>query len=82
MMTRGAAAKRKNWVAQEGNLPPFIDEVADALMRDEGFTRERAIATAVSRVRVWAAKGNAKAVKALAQWEALKAKAHARPNKG
>lgn len=72
---------KKNWVENAGGLPKYIEDIALALIRDQGFTRERAIATAVSRVKRWAAGGEnvnattrAKAAKAVAQWEALKAK--------
>lgn len=78
----------KNWVEDEGGLPKFIEDIAVALIRDHGYTRERAIATAVNRVKKWAAGGGdvkadtqAKAAKALAQWEKKKASAKAKPNK-
>ena len=76
---------KKNWVENEGGLPKYIEDIALALIRDHGMTRERAIATAISRVKRWAAGGGdvkadtrAKAAKAVAQWEALKAKAKAK----
>lgn len=45
---------------------------------ESGKSKSSAIAIAVSRIRVLAAKGNAKAVRALAQWEALRAKNRAK----
>ncbi len=72
-----------NWVERAGSLPPYICEVARAIKRS-GHTTSQAIAIAVSRIKVWASgKGvdsdtQAKAVKALGQWEALRAKSHAK----
>ncbi len=68
-------SKKKNWVENEGGLPKMIEDVALALMRENGWTRERAIATAISQTKKNAAKGNAKAAKAIAQWEKMKASA-------
>jgi hypothetical protein len=72
---------KKNWVENAGGLPKFIEDIAIALIRDHGMTRSRAIATAVNRVKKWAAgvgdtkpDTKAKAAAAVAQWEALKAK--------
>src|SRR5699024_7344050 len=79
-----------NWVDEVGGLPKYIREIADSLM-ENGFTESRAIATAVNTVKRWArggparsggkgsvsAKTQAKAVKALAEWEAKKARAKA-----
>lgn len=69
-------------------LPAYIQNIAKALMRDHGMTESHAIATAISRVKVWAAGGGgvspevqAAAAKAVAEWEAAKARAHATPNK-
>lgn len=71
-----------NWVEDTGGLPPYIREVANALVREHGWTQQRAIQTAVSKMRVWAMGGNnvnkdtqAKAAKALAQWMAMRARA-------
>lgn len=71
---------KKNWVEKSGGLPNYICVVAKGVMKS-GKTRSSAIAIAVSRIKVWAAGGDdvdadtrAKAVKALAQWEALKGK--------
>lgn len=75
---------KSNWVEDAGGLPKYIEDIAVALIRDHGYTRERAIATAVNRVKKWAAGGGdvkadtkAKAAKALAEWEAKKKKAKA-----
>lgn len=74
----------KNWVENSGGLPKYIEEIALALIR-KGFTRERAIATAINRVKKWAAgvgdvnaDTRVKATAAVAAWEALKMKNKAR----
>ena len=79
---------KENWVDQEGGLPAYIEEIALALIRDHGMPRSRAIATAISRCKRWAAGGDdvkadtrAKAAKAIAQWTKMKAAAKARRNK-
>jgi len=71
----------KNWVEKEGGLPNYICRIARAVMKS-GKSRSSAIAIAVSRAKKWAAGGDkvnadtrAKAAKAVAEWEALKAKA-------
>lgn len=69
---------KTNWVQEAGGLPPDIENVAGAILDDPSSGIKdtgRAIATAVSRAKVWCAKGNAKYCKAVAQWEKLKAKA-------
>jgi hypothetical protein len=71
-----------NWVDQEGGLPDFIERIAKHIHSDSGLSISHAIAAAVERVKVLAAKGNAKAIAALAQWQAKRASAKARPNKG
>lgn len=77
-----APGKKDNWVESVGSLPRYIEEVAHSLHTKRGMTISRAIATAISRIKKWAVTGEAdtkaKAVKALAQWEALKAKARAK----
>lgn len=69
-----------NWVEQAGGLPPYIREIANALVREHAFSQEHAIATAVNRVKRWSAGMDnvkadtiAKASAALAQWETMKA---------
>lgn len=76
---------RKNWVERSGGLPRYVEDIALALIRDHGYSRERAIAIAISRVKLWAAGGGevsadtrAKAAKAVAEWTALRARNRAR----
>lgn len=69
---------KKNWVENSGGLPKEIEKLAVRL-NGKGMTVSRAIATAISRAKRWAAtskdpKVRAKWGKAVAQWEALKAK--------
>lgn len=74
---------KKNWVENSGGLPAYIEEVAKAIKKS-GKTTSQAIAIAISRIKKWAvdpktdATTKAKAVKAVAQWEALRAKNKAR----
>ena len=77
---------KNNWIEHTSDygLPKYIAEIARALIRG-GMSKSRAIATAISRVKVWAAGGDgvnadtkAKAAKAVAEWQALKAKNAAR----
>lgn len=70
----------KNWVENSGSLPPYIRKLARAIEKD-GHSLSEAIAIAIGRVKDWAKGGGdvdadtqAKAGKALAQWEKLKAK--------
>jgi len=79
--TLGTPGGKKNWVDETGGLPQYICEVAKDI-RDSGHSTSRAIAIAVGRVKVWAVtskdpKVKAKAAKAVAEWEAKKARAHA-----
>ncbi len=83
----GSPGDRENWVDQVGGRPRFIRAIAHALIR-EGRSEQTAIQIAVGTVRRWAAGGGdvtektkAKAAKALAEWEAKKARARATPNK-
>jgi peptidoglycan hydrolase-like protein with peptidoglycan-binding domain len=73
---------RENWVDKTGGLPLYIRAIMHALMRS-GHSRERAIQLAVGTVKNWASgQGNvsaatrARAAKAVAEWEAKKARAH------
>lgn len=72
-----------NWVQANGSLPDYICRIAKAVKKT-GKTTSQAIAIAVSRVKVWASgKGvdkdtQAKAAEAVAQWEKLRGKAHAK----
>lgn len=75
---------KKNWVENDGGLPNYICVIAKGVMKS-GKSRSSAIAIAVSRVKKWAAGGDkvdadtrAKSAKAVAEWEALKSKAHAK----
>lgn len=77
----------QNWIEKNPvhkGLPNYIKEIACALIRDHGFTISHAIATAVSRVKVWAVSPEtkpdtkAKAAAAIAQWESMRAGAHAK----
>ena len=72
-----------NWVEQTGGLPRYIKRIAKHL-QERGMTEGHAIASAVNTVKRWARGGGdvkpdtiAKAVAALAEWEAKKAAAHA-----
>ena len=78
---------RENWIEKVSTtgLPDYIETVAIGIMKGTGYPRERAIPIAISRIKRWAAgldgvKADtiAKASKALAEWEKLKAKAAAR----
>lgn len=71
---------KENWIEKKGGLPRYIHEIACSLVQEQGFTVSRAIATAISRCKVWAAGGGnvkpdtqAKAASAIAQWEKMKA---------
>lgn len=67
-----------NWVEKVGGLPSYIKRVAKHIFYDSpGMTVSHAVAAAVEQIEEWAAKGNAKAIKALAEWEAKKGAAHA-----
>jgi hypothetical protein len=79
---------KNNWIEHaDGELPPYIREIARSVEKT-GKTLSQSIAIAISRVKVWAAGGDgvspktqAKAAKALAAWESLKAKNKARKGK-
>lgn len=73
---------------KSSQLPAYIQNVAKALERS-GKPESQAIQIAIGTVKRWAAGGGgvspevkAAAAKAVAEWEALKAKARAKPNKG
>jgi hypothetical protein len=71
-----------NWVEKVGGLPPFIKRVAKHIFYDSpGMTVSHAIAAAVEQCKKWAAKGNPKAIKAIAEWEGKKARSHAMEQK-
>ena len=79
-----------NWVERSGSggrggqLPAYIQHIALAIVRKRGMPKSQAIAIAVGTVKRWARGGGdvdsntrAAARKALKEWEAMKAKAHA-----
>lgn len=76
-----------NWVEAAGGLPSYIERIAKHLHYERGFSISRAIATAVNTVKRWAKGGTvtkygttrrisaatqAKALAAVASWEAKK----------
>lgn len=72
---------KKNWVEKVGGLPQFIVHIAKDLHEERGMDISRAIATAISMCKKWAAGGKnvkpetrAKAAAAIAQWESKKAR--------
>lgn len=82
--------KRDNWVEQVGGLPDYIERIAKHLHYEEKMTISRSIAVAVNTVKRWAKGGTvtksgttkritpktqALAAKALAEWNAKKARA-------
>jgi hypothetical protein len=69
---------KKNWVENEGGLPKFVEDMAVHIMDNSGLTREHAIAAALQRTKVLAAKGNHRAAEALAQWEKMRASSKAK----
>lgn len=76
---------RKNWVENAGELPAYIQHIARDIHEQKGLPLSAAIPTAIAAVKRWAAGGGnvnadtrAKAAQAVAEWEALKAKSHAR----
>ena len=78
---------KENWVDKAGGLPSYIERIAKHLHADRGMTISHAIAAAINRVKKWAAGGGgvsaatrAKAAKAVAQWEKMKAKTRAKRN--
>lgn len=78
---------KKNWVEKAGELPRYVREVARSIEKKRGLPLSSAIPIAISQITKWAAGGEgveadtvAKAQKALAQWEALKAKNKAKKN--
>lgn len=69
---------KKNWVERAGQLPAAIQHMAKDIHQERGLPLEQAIPIAISQAKKLAAKGNAKYVAAVAEWEALKAKSHAK----
>lgn len=71
------------WHHKGMQLPAYIQHIANDLRSQRGMTTSRAIATAVSRCKVWCAGGDGvkadtkvKACAAVAEWEALKVRSH------
>ena len=76
---------RHNWVEDAGQLPAYIQHIANDLEQERGIPLSRAIPIAIGTVKRWARGGGnvnpdtvAKAQAAVAEWEALKAKNRAR----
>ena len=76
------------WKTEGLQLPAYIQNVARGIMRKRGASKSQAIQLAVGAVKRWARGGGdvgpevrAAAAKAVAEWEAAKAKARATPNK-
>lgn len=79
-----STSKTSNWVARAGGLPAYITNVAHGLLKS-GRSESQAIQMAVGIVKRWAKGGGkvsaevrAAAAKAVAEWEALKTKSHAK----
>jgi hypothetical protein len=85
-------SSKKNWVEQAGGLPDYIERIAKHLHYEKGMTISHAIATAVNVTKRMCASGDtnwpgmqqvnpksrAQACKAVAEWEAKKAKTKAK----
>lgn len=78
---------KSNWVDHAGGLPSYIERIAKHLHYEQGMSIGHAIAAAVNQVKKWAAGGKnvnpdtrAKAAKAVAEWEAKKAKGKVKKN--
>lgn len=81
---------KQNWVDKTGGLPSYIERIAKHLHYEKGRTIGASIATAVETTRRWCSTGKnwnggdlkpatrAKACKAVASWEAKKAKSKAK----
>jgi phage head maturation protease len=72
------------WHDKNRQLPAYIQHIANDLMQQRGMGESEAIATAISMCKKWAAGGTdvkpdtrVKAAAAVAEWERLKAGAHA-----
>ena len=81
---------KQNWVDKTGGLPSYIERIAKHLHYEKGRPIGTAIATAVATTKRWCSTGKnwnggdlkpttrAKACKAVASWEAKKAKSKAK----
>lgn len=79
---------KKNWVEMAGRLPAYIEEIAKSIHEKRGMPISSAIPIAIATVKKWARGGDgvnpdtqAKAAKAVAEWEKLKASSHAHAGK-
>lgn len=79
-----STSKTSNWIARNGGLPDYIQHVAHGIVRS-GKPVSEAIRDAIGIVKRWARGGGgvdagtkAAAAKAIAEWEALKARNKAR----
>lgn len=77
-----STSKTSNWVARGGGLPHYIQHIAHDLMQERGMSESQAIQMAIGICQRWArgganvsAKTRSEAAAAIAEWEALKAKA-------
>lgn len=80
-------SKTSNWVARGGGLPAYIQHIAHDIAEKRGKSVSNAIQIAIGVVKRWARGGGnvdsgtqAAASKAVAEWEKLKAGAHAKPS--
>ena len=83
---------KQNWVDKAGGLPSYIERIAKHLHYEKGMDIGHSIAIAVNTVKRWATAGTvtkkggkgvtpatrAKAAKAVAEWEAKKARSRAK----
>jgi hypothetical protein len=83
-----SASRTSNWVARAGGLPHYIQHIAHDLVEKRGLPESVAIAMAIGIVKRWARGGGnvtpktrALAAEAVAQWEAMRARARAKPGK-
>ena len=75
---------KNNWIEEQGGLPEYICEVARSIHQG-GKSISNSIQIAIGTIQRWArgqgdvkADTRAKAAKALAQWEAMRARAKAK----
>lgn len=76
---------KRNWVEKAGQLPAYIQHIAKDIHEKRGLPLSQAIPIAIAAVKRWAVGGDdvnsqtrAKAVKAVAEWEKLKAASRAK----
>lgn len=85
---RSKLAKHHNWVTEQGGLPRYIERIACHVHFDRGHDIGSAIAIAVADCKKMCAAGESnfghinsgsqsEACAAIAQWEKMKAAAHA-----